>query len=168
MSRQTSPIALRAGTLADGNAIVRLNSESVIATSSMDEQEFERLYELSSLLLVAERDGVVVGFLMGFNDGVELDGLNYQWFVSRLKGFFYVDRIVIDESCRGRGVGQQIYARISEWARDQHLLWLAAEMNLDPPNLASLRFHKRQGFLEIGTLKLPSGKLVSMQIKRLG
>ncbi|NNF68035.1 MAG: GNAT family N-acetyltransferase [Gammaproteobacteria bacterium] len=168
MSNSEPAIDLRPGTLADGDAIVRLNSESVLATSPMDEAAFAELVELSCLLTVAERDGEVVGFLMGFADGKDLDGPNYQWFAQRLKSFLYIDRIVIDASCRGSGVGQRIYAQIDAWARKQSLLWLAAEMNLDPPNLASLRFHKRQGFKEIGTQRLSSDKLVSMQVKRLG
>lgn len=168
MNTEETAITLRRGTRADGDSIIRLNAESVIATSPMDAGSFEELFELCSLLIVAERDAATVGFLMGFVDGVALDGLNYSWFATRLKRFFYIDRIVVDESCRGSGLGQKIYASVCEWAAEQELLWLAAEMNLDPPNLPSLRFHKRQGFNEIGTQTLPSGKLVSMQIKRLG
>jgi len=168
MDKDKTDISLRPGTAADAEAIVRLNDESVLATSPMDTATFENLLEVSSLLTVAVRDNEVVGFLMGFTDGAPLDGLNYQWFARRFKQFFYIDRIVIDASCRGSGLGQSVYAHVDEWARQQGLLWLAAEMNLDPPNLASLRFHKRQGFKEIGTQKLPSDKLVSMQVKRLG
>lgn len=168
MDNNKPEISLRPGTLDDCDAIVRLNSDSVLATSPMDKATFEKLFKISSLLTVAERDGVIVGFLMGFSDGEDLDGLNYQWFAKRFKQFFYIDRIVIDASCRGSGLGQIVYAHVAEWARQHELLWLAAEMNLDPPNLASLKFHKRQGFKEIGTQRLPSDKLVSMQVKRLG
>lgn len=168
MSAEDTLITLRRGTLADSDAIIRLNADSVVATSPMDAKTFAELYKLSSLLIVAERDTAVAGFLMGFIDGASLDGLNYNWFAARFKHFFYIDRIVIDASCRGSGLGQKMYGFLGEWAAEQDLLWLAAEMNLDPPNLASLRFHKRQGFKEIGTQKLPSGKLVSMQVKRLG
>lgn len=167
MKNKSTDIALRDGNAGDRAAVIGLNAESVLATSPMDEKTFAMLVDLSSLFMVAERNNEVVGFLMGFTDGVSLDGLNYRWFARRFKQFFYIDRIVIDDSCRGSGLGQQFYASVSEWASAQNLLWLTAEMNLDPPNLASLRFHKRQGFIEVGTQKLPDGKLVSMQVKRL-
>lgn len=168
MSNEQSGISLRSGTPDDADAIVRLNSDSVVVTSPMDAQNFKRLYELSSLLTIAERDQEVVGFLLGFSSGADVDGANYKWFEHRFRNFFYIDRIVIDASCRGAGLGQQFYADMTDWAKSQNLLWLAAEMNLDPPNIASLKFHRRQGFKEIGTQKLPAGKLVSMQVKRLG
>lgn len=168
MGSEQNIIDLRAATLGDTQAIVSLNEKSVVATSAMDDAAFATLFALGSLVVVAEREHKVIGFAMGFTDGVDLDGPNYQWFSAHLKRFFYIDRIVIDESCRGSGLGQKIYAHVGDWARQHELLWLAAEMNLDPPNLGSLRFHKRQGFLEIGTQRLASGKLVSMQVKRLG
>lgn len=163
----TETINFRAGTEKDADAIIALNRESEAATSPMDEARFAELYAMASLMIVGEREGQVIGFLMGFVSGIDLDGLNYRWFDTRLKRFFYIDRIVIDAACRGEGVGQRIYSEVRQWARDQGLLWLAAEMNLDPPNLRSLKFHRRNGFMEIGTQKLPDNKIVSMQIRRL-
>ena len=64
---------------------------------------------------------------------------------------------------RGRGLGQQIYAQIKSMAKASGLHWLAAEMNLEPPNPASLAFHRRQGFVEIGQ-QGAGGKIMSMQI----
>lgn len=156
---------LRSGTLEDTNDIVKLNSDVENVTSPMDAGRFRELFQISSLTAVAEDEGRVVGFLMGLNDGVACDGVNYQWFAMRLKKFFYIDRIVIENSCRGSGLGRKFYAHVATWARGQGQLWLAAEMDLDPPNVPSLRFHERQGFRQIGTQTLPSGKLVSMQVR---
>lgn len=160
-------ISFRTGSEQDADAIIALNRESEAATSPMDEARFAELYDMASLMIVAERDSQVIGFLMGFVDSIDLDGVNYRWFDTRLKRFFYIDRIVVDASCRGEGVGQRIYSEVRQWAREQGLLWMAAEMNLDPPNLRSLKFHRRNGFMEIGTQKLPDGRIVSMQIRRL-
>lgn len=167
MQTEEHSIILREGTTSDADAIITLNRESEAVTSPMDEARFAELYAQASLLIVAERNGEVVGFLMGFIDSTDLSGLNYRWFDARLKSFFYIDRIVIDAACRGEGVGQRIYSEVRQWAREQGLLWLTAEMDLDPPNLRSLKFHKRNGFMEIGTQKLPTGKVVSMQMRRV-
>lgn len=167
MNDDGSEITLRQATLADGDAIIALNTGSVDATSPMDMDEFRLLFELSSLTIVAQKNDQVSGFLMGFQDGADLDGANYQWFAERLKSFFYIDRIVIAAACRSSGLGQKMYAHVRAWAGAKGLHWLAAEMNLDPPNLQSLKFHKRNGFLEIGTQRLTGGKIVSMQIKRV-
>lgn len=167
MEATETNISFRTVTEHDADAIIALNRESEAVTSPMDEARFAELYDLASLMIVAERDKRVVGFLMGFVDSIDLDGINYRWFDTRLKRFFYIDRIVVDASCRGEGVGQRIYSEVRQWAREQRLLWLAAEMYLDPPNLRSLKFHRRNGFMEIGTQKLADGKIVSMQIRRL-
>ena len=51
-------------------------------------------------------------------------------------------------ACRGRGLGSQVYdaleARAAEFGR------LALEVNIDPPNDASLAFHAGRGFEPVG------------------
>ncbi|EMI22581.1 acetyltransferase GNAT family protein [Rhodopirellula maiorica SM1] len=63
------------------------------------------------------------------------------------------------------GVGRLLYSRIYEWAAQSQLLTICAEMNLDPPNHESLRFHDKAGFVQMGTRRLENGKCVSMQIR---
>ena len=42
---------------------------------------------------------------------------------------------------------------------------LALEVNVDPPNEGSLRFHERLGFVEVGQQDTPYGIRVSMQMR---
>ena len=42
---------------------------------------------------------------------------------------------------------------------------LALEVNADPPNEGSLRFHARLGFVEVGQQDTPYGIRVSMQMR---
>jgi predicted GNAT superfamily acetyltransferase len=44
---------------------------------------------------------------------------------------------------------------------------LALEVNVDPPNAGSLRFHERLGFVEVGQQDTPYGIRVSMQVRRV-
>jgi len=164
-TRQVDNFSFRPATLGDEADIVRLNAASVVATSPMDAARFRMLFKLCRVVTVAETDDRVVGFLMGLTDGTDYDSVNYRWFAERLKQFFYVDRIVISKECRGLGVGTEFYAHAESWAIGAGLLWLAAEMYLDPPNTTSLSFHEKQGFAQIGTQQLESGKVVSLQIR---
>lgn len=126
-----------------------------------------RLLDLAEVALVAEREGEVVAFLLGFIDGAAYPNGNYEWFAARLKQFFYVDRIVVSEACRGEGIGRSMYGWVEAWARKAGMLSMAAEINVQPPNLVSLNFHRTHGFVPVGTRTLEGGKQVSMQVRSL-
>lgn len=149
----------------DAPVIVALNADSVAVTSPMDEQRLASLSAMSKWVTVAQLDNHVVGFLLAFTAGADYDSVNYRWFSERLRQFVYIDRIVIGAAHRGAGLGQLFYTELQSNARNSGLHWLAAEMNLLPPNEASLRFHQRAGFVEVGTLALTQAKLMSMQVR---
>ena len=67
--------------------------------------------------------------------------------------------------CRGGGIGRRLYESVEDWARGQGCRWLAAEINLEPPNPGSLEFHRRMGFVPIGQQAYPGGKVLSMQLR---
>lgn len=159
-----SAFVLRPGTVADADQIVALNAESVALTSPMDGGRFEYLFGLSPLVTVAEADSRVVAFLIAMADGAAYESGNYQWFAERIKRFIYVDRVVVSPDCRSDGIGSALYAHTKSWAKQAGLLSMVAEMNLDPPNVGSLEFHKKRGFLQIGTRAVDSEKTVSMQM----
>ena len=149
----------------DTPAILRLNAESEHLLSPLDEERFDRLRKNCSLLRVVELEGDLAGFVLGFCDGVDYDSVNYQWFSSRLKNFFYIDRVVVTKSARSAGIGRSLYQEIHDWARARELVWLAAEIDLVPPNSASLKFHDQQGFIRIGQQSAgATDKLVSLQV----
>jgi len=146
---------------------VQLNTKVVDLTSPMDSNRFQSLFRLSCQSLVVEEAGYVAGFLLGFTDNCEYDSVNYRWFSERLKHFYYVDRVVIAAQYRGRGLGGKLYGQAMHCAKESQLLWIAAEMNCFPANEASLQFHHRQEFREVGIQKLAGDKLVSMQVRSL-
>jgi predicted GNAT superfamily acetyltransferase len=55
---------------------------------------------------VADEGGTVAGFLIAMTPGVAYDCENFEWFRARYDSFVYVDRIVVAEEARGRGVGK--------------------------------------------------------------
>ena len=149
----------------DTAAILRLNDDNVRVLSPMDGADFDAWRVAASRFRVVESEGEVVAFLMAFAPGAAYASPNYLWFSDRLKNFLYIDRVVVKDSHRGRGIGGLCYRDLFGWARDNGFLWLAAEVDCQPPNAASLSFHDRQGFVEVGRQTLSGGKVVSLQVR---
>ena len=78
-------------------------------------------------------------------------GDNHRWFAERYKSFVYLDRIAIDSNHQNRGLGALLYQAVEQHMQNsaEHPL-LCCEVNLEPPNPGSLRFHQRIGFTEVG------------------
>lgn len=163
----TETITLRPATLDDTAAIVALNAAVVAVTSPMDHPGFQALLAISAFCDVAQQRGEVLGFVLAMQNGAAYANGNYQWFAERLNRFVYIDRIVIGDRARGLGLGTMLYDHVTDQAVRRGSLVMAAEMDLIPANPGSLDFHKKRGFVEIGTRRLDSGKTVSMQIKGL-
>ncbi|MEZ5226999.1 MAG: hypothetical protein R2710_10080 [Acidimicrobiales bacterium] len=70
-----------------------------------------------------------------------------------MTAFAYVDRIAIAESeSRDQGWGPALYHDFQAWAVANDRPRLAAEVNTQPPNPRSLRFHEIFGFDEVAAL----------------
>ena len=160
-------LLLRSWQPADETDILRLNAESMGVLSPMNGARFAKLRKRCCILLVAEWKAAVVGFLMGFGDGTGYDSGNYRWFAARLKRFLYIDRVVVARQFRGTGVGRRFYAEAERRAVECGLFWLAAEVDLRPPNTVSLRFHERLAFVEVGRRAADNHKQVSLQVRSL-
>lgn len=160
-------IELRAATADDSSAIVAMNHAVVDVTSPMDESRLAAIVADGANVQVALCDGDTAGFLMTLPAGCRYSSSNYQWFDARLKAFLYIDRIVISARHRGAGIGSKFYRHAIDQARARQLHWLAAEMNIRPPNDTSLAFHRKHGFVEIGQQTLAADKTVSMQLRAI-
>ncbi|YCM43407.1 GNAT family N-acetyltransferase [Verrucomicrobiaceae bacterium 227] len=158
---------IRNATPDDQDDILRLNDAVVEVTSPMDAANYRSIAEQTSLNIVAEIDGKIVGCLLALRDGTAYKNGNYAWFSERYQNFIYIDRVIVDNQLRGSGIGRAFYTHVIDWAHDQQLPFIAAEISLNPPNPGSLRFHQKLDFEEVGTRQLPHGKTVSMMLKKL-
>ena len=70
----------------------------------------------------------------------------FQWFKQRYDSFVYVDRIVIKEGSRAKGVGTMLYDDLYSWAKVKGLSQITCEINSKPPNVPSVNFHAKMGF----------------------
>ncbi|MGL6291105.1 MAG: GNAT family N-acetyltransferase [Silanimonas sp.] len=159
---------VRPATADDHARIVALNAAEVTQTSAMDAARLAELDVLACAHWVFEQDGKVVAFLLAMDHSAVYRNDNFDWFATHLSRFVYVDRIVVDASAAGRGIGQQLYRNLFQHARERGIDSIVCEYNLDPPNPASQAFHDRFGFREIGQQYVAGGsKRVSMQLLNL-
>ena len=127
------------------------------------------LHALAAVHRVAVVDDAPVAFLLALRAGAAYRNENFDWFAGRLSDFVYVDRIVVDATCAGRGIGGALYRELFAWARARGIPQVACEYNLEPANPASAAFHARFGFREIGQQRVAGGtKLVSLQVADVG
>ena len=159
---------IRAATAVDHARILALNATEVAQTSAMDAARLAELHALACAPWVVETEGEVMAFLLAMDETAAYDNDNFRWFAARLPRFVYIDRIVVDRTAAGRGLGRALYAALFELARARGIDAIICEYNLDPPNPASKAFHDRLGFREIGQQVIAGGrKRVSMQLLNL-
>lgn len=152
----------------DFDRIVALNDAVVRETSAMDVARLRQLHALAWHHRVVVIDDVVAGFLLAMRDGAAYVNDNFAWFATRYPRFVYVDRIVVDATASGRGIGRRLYDDLFARSRVDGVGIIACEYNLEPPNPASKAFHDRFGFAEVGQQHVAGGsKLVSLQVATL-
>jgi len=150
-------------TPADLPRLVELNNHNVPAVSPSDLDGMAALLAETdtTIAVVAETDpSVVLGFALLFRAGADYASENYRWFEARGSDFFYVDRIVVADDAQNAGVGRALYAAIFDAARERGLSEVTCEVNVEPPNPGSMRFHARLGFVEVGRQSTKNGRAV--------
>ena len=158
---------------ADLPRILEINNEAVPAVGVLDAPGLQHLVDQSIVALTAEDgDGEtgrhVIGFCLVLGPRADYESVNFRWFAERYDDFVYLDRVAIDPASKGRGIGRAFYERAAEQiAARGGADELCLEVNLRPRNDASLAFHARLGFTEVGQQETPYGALVSLMTKRL-
>ena len=144
--------AVRDIEIADLARVLEINNANTPGVSELTFAELELdLHSSLHALAIDNERGEVCAFCITFDPGAPDAGDNHRWFAERYKGFVYLDRIAIDSNHQNRGLGALLYQSV-----EQHMLksaehsLLCCEVNLEPPNPGSLRFHQRIGFIEVG------------------
>ncbi len=133
--------------MTDAEAFLALNRESEALLSPLNPDSLQALIATAYCAwLTPERDAM----LIAMNERSNYDSPNFTWFSQRYDRFVYVDRVVVAESARGRGLARALYERLIQQARADGYPVLCAEIYYDPPNPASDAFHESMGFVEIG------------------
>ena len=147
--------------------VLALNNAAGPGILPMDSAKLRFFWEHADYFRVAEKDGLLAGFLVALSHQVAHDSPNFRWFAERYAQFMYIDRIVVASSRRGSGVGRVFYADVQSFA-ELHVPQLAAEVFLESSSHPALLFHGSFGFREVGQQVMPGTNLrAAMLIKEL-
>jgi predicted GNAT superfamily acetyltransferase len=149
--------------------LVTLNRASVPAVNDIDEREMAELVRDAQLAVGAvapEHPDALAGFVIALAPGLDYASENYRWFSARSSRFVYVDRIVVADGMRGSGTGARLYEAVFAHAAVSGALEAFCEVNVEPPNPGSLRFHSRLGFEEVGRQSTKGGSVVVALLAR--
>ena len=136
------------------DSVLALNNAAGPAILPLDAARLRRFFATAEYFRVAERDGTMVGFLVGFGPEAGHDSSNYLWFRERYQSFFYIDRIVVASRRRGGGVGRAFYADVQSYAELRYPQ-LACEVFVEHDSDPARLFHGSFGFREIGQHVMP-------------
>ena len=151
----------------DVTRVLEINNANIPGVSELTLSELETdMKNCLYALAIDNEHGEVCAFCITFDPDAPDAGANHRWFAERYKSFVYLDRIAIDSNHQNRGLGALLYQSVEQrmLKSAEHSL-LCCEVNLEPPNPGSLRFHKRIGFTEIGQQSFDNEHSVSLLAK---
>ena len=153
---------------ADLPSVLELNQSARPHVSDLELDALCALVAEAAYVRGVTRDGRLLAFLIAFAPDAHYESPNFQWFRARYDRFVYVDRIVVAAGARGEGIGKRLYDDVAAFARERAPR-VTCEVNLRPRNDGSLRFHAREGFVQVGEQETEGGKKsVALLARELG
>ena len=127
--------------------IVCLNNANARETSPLDADKLARMIAEARVATLVDPGAA---FLLAFDQSANYDNWNFMWFRQRYGTFLYIDRVVVAEAYRRRGLGRLLYDDC--FLRAAHLghQRIGCEVNVRPPIPVSDAFHASLRFTEIG------------------
>jgi predicted GNAT superfamily acetyltransferase len=146
------PMQIRPLAQLDQDRLLALNNAHAVELSWLD---IDRLASMLRQAWRATGIGDLDAALIAFDQSSGYDGWSFGWFRDRYPRFVYVDRVVVAPSARGRGLARALYADLFAAASAAGQALVTCEVNSDPPNPASDRFHAALGFAPVGSAQPP-------------
>jgi predicted GNAT superfamily acetyltransferase len=158
-----SAVAIRQAQRADTPAIVAINMAGRPGIYPLTPETAADTLAAAPYFVVAELGGQVAGYLIGYTSQDSCEGDEFAWFQRHVPRFLYIDQVAVAPAHRRAGISARLYAQAAAHGRALEIPALVCEVNLDPPNPASLAFHARLGFREVGIVVVQDGRTVSLQ-----
>ena len=153
---------------ADLGDVWALNQSETPHVGSVDADRIAWFSAHACYFRVACDEHGLTGFLIGLRPGTAYESPNYRWFCARYPDFGYVDRVAVATRARRHGLASRLYDDFAA-SLPATVPMLACEVNVRPPNDASMRFHQRLGFRPVGSLESDGGtKEVALLTRDLG
>lgn len=160
-------MTIREATPEDFPAILALNADWEHVTSPLSAGSLAALHAQSAYhrVLVDDRTGEVLAFLLAVGPGQDYDSPNYRWFDDAGPAdFLYIDRIIVSMHAHRGGLGTALYDDVATFACERGDARLVCEVDVRPRNEVSDEFHRRRGFSEVGRQAIREGaKEVSLR-----
>ena len=144
-----------------------INCAGAPGLGAVSEEALAAIISKGNCWVAENTAGQIAGFLLTLGPEAGYASKNYQWFDERYEDYVYVDRIAIAASARGKGVGTALYEAGFEQFSGEALL-IGCEVNTEPPNPRSLKFHAALGFSEVGRESYAPDYAVAFLARRLG
>ncbi len=138
-------------------ALLALNNAHARETSLLTGERFDQLIGAARIALSW---APAAALLLAFEQSDEYDGTHFLWFRSRFERFIYIDRVIVAEAYRRRGLGRLLYTELFRRAIRLGHTRIVCEVNVQPPNPTSDRFHAALGFEEVGQATVDQGAKV--------
>lgn len=135
---------IRAFASDDLPAVLALNNAHAAEVNALTEHALAALISAAAHAYVLDDR---LGFLIALDERTPVQGPNHAWFLARYSALLYIDRVVIAPAARGHGHARRMYEALAAVAAHRPL---CCEVNLSPPNPASMAFHERLGFAACG------------------
>ncbi len=146
------------------DAVLALNLAHQHLTAPMDADHLGYLTEVGTVE-VFRAGAAVAGLVVTVRGDSTYTGENFRWFAARYDAFDYLDRIIVHDDFRRQGLAGRVYDEV-EARSAARVPVLTLEVNVAPPNEASLAFHAARGFEQVGERDVGDHR-VALLIKRL-
>ena len=132
------------------NVLYSLNQQNTPEVGGLESiNDLSKLIKMSAINFYVLEGNKIIGFAICFRENSEYKSPNYKYFKNKEDKFLYIDRVVIKTGFRRNGLGTKIYEFLKRTA-SKELLPICCEVNSDPPNDISIKFHTKNGFKKIG------------------
>ena len=128
--------------------VFHLNKNEIPKVNFIDVDEIKWFQNNARCFWVVEIENKIAAILVVLKQGLAYESENYRYFSKEYDDFIYVDRIIVNQMYRGKGIGRALYQKLIEIEDSAQLI--TCEVNLQPANEGSVEFHIRMGFKEVG------------------
>lgn len=147
--------------------VIALNNTAIAEVNRLDRPKAMWLSRYALLFKGVRLKGKLAGFVVALRANSGYNSPYFGWFKDRFDDFIYIDRVVVANRARRRGLASALYRVIDQKAAGLGIP-ITTEVYCDPPNIPSLTFHRRHGFVEIGRQVVPEdGKPVAKLVKHI-